>query len=50
MQLACLAAKRRGGQLWQNFREELPDIVRQSQVSGPILVIISRLQALNTEI
>ena len=48
--LMCLITKRRGGQLWQNFREELPDIVQQSQVSGPILVIISRLQALNTEI
>ena len=50
MLLAGLAAKRRGGQLWQTFREELPDIVRQSQVNGLVLVIISRLQALNTEI
>ncbi len=41
-----LAAKRHGGHLWQTFREELPDMVRE----GQILVIISRLQALNTEI
>ena len=45
-----LAAKRHGGHLWQTFREELPDMVREGQVSGPIWVIISRLQALNTEI
>ena len=50
MLLAGLAAKRRGGQLWQTFREELPDLVRQGRMSGQILVIISRLQALNTEI
>ena len=50
MLLAGLAAKRRGGQLWQTFREELPDIVRQGRMSGQVLVIISRLQALNTEI
>ena len=50
MLLACLAAKRRGGHLWQTFREELPDMVRGGQVNGFVLVIISRLQALNTEI
>ncbi len=48
--LTCLAAKRRGGHLWQTCREELPDMVSEGRVSGPILVIISRLQALNTEI
>ena len=48
--LTCLAAKRRGGHLWQTFREELPDLVRQRRMSGQVMVIISRLQALNTEI
>ena len=48
--LACLVAKRRGGHLWQTFREKLPDIVHQHWVSGQVLVIISRLQALDTEL
>ena len=48
--LTCLIAKRRGGRLWQTFREELPYIARRSQLRGPLLVILSRLQALNTEI
>ena len=50
MLLTCLAAKRRGGHLWQTFREELPDLVRQSRMSGQVLVIISRLQALKADI
>ena len=43
--LACLVAKRRGGHLWQTFREVLPDIV-QNRVSGQVLVIIDRISAL----
>ncbi len=47
--LSYLAAKRRGGRLWQTFHEKLPDIVHQHWVSGQVLVIISRLQALGIE-
>lgn len=42
--LTCLTAKRRGGQLWQTFREELPDIARWIP-GGHILVLINRLAA-----
>lgn len=48
--LSCLVAKRRGGQLWQTFREKLPDIVRQHWVSGQVLVIIDRISALRRDI
>ena len=44
--LVGLVAKRRGGHLWQTFREELPDIVRQNSINGQVLVIINRLEAL----
>ena len=43
--LTCLAAKRRGGQLWQTFREELPYIIRQSQLNGQMIIIVNRLAA-----
>ena len=43
--LTCLLAKRRGGQLWQTFREEFPYIARQSRLNGHVAVIISRLEA-----
>lgn len=43
--LTCLLAKRRGGQLWQTFREELPYIARQSPLNGHVKVIISRIEA-----
>ncbi len=43
--LTCLAAKRRGGQLWQTFREELPHIIRQSQLNGQMIIIVNRLAA-----
>lgn len=43
--LTCLIAKRRGGQLWQTFWEEFPDIAQQSRLSGHILVIVNRLAA-----
>ena len=42
--LTCLTAKRRGGQLWQTFRAELPNIARWMS-SGHILVLINRLAA-----
>ena len=48
--LASLVAKRRGGQLWQTFREELPNLVRQIPLNGQVVVILNRLQALHTEI
>ena len=44
--LTCLLAKRRGGQLWQTFREELPYIARQSRLNGHVSVIISRIEAM----
>ena len=43
--LTGLIAKRRGGQLWKTFREELPYITRQGPISGHILVILNRLEA-----
>ena len=43
--LTCLIAKRRGGQLWQTFREELPAIATLRPLSGHIVVIINRLAA-----
>ena len=43
--LTGLIAKRRGGQLGQTFREELPYIAEQNLVSGHIWVILNRLEA-----
>ena len=43
--LTCLIAKRRGGQLWRTFQEELPHIAKQGSLSGYILVILHRLEA-----
>lgn len=43
--LTGLIAKRRGGQLWQTFWEELPHIAKQRRLSGHILVIVNRLAA-----
>ena len=43
--LTCLLAKKRGGQLWQTFREEFPYIARQNRLSGHVAVIISRIEA-----
>jgi hypothetical protein len=43
--LTCLLAKRRGGQLWQTFREEFPNIARQSRLNGHVSIIISRIEA-----
>ena len=43
--LTCLIAKRRGGQLWRTFWEVLPDIARQSPLSGHTVVIVNRIAA-----
>ena len=43
--LTCLLAKRRGGQLWQTFREEFPYIARRNSLNGHIVVAISRIEA-----
>ncbi len=43
--LTCLLAKRRGGELWQTFREEFPYIARQSRLNGHVAVTISRIEA-----
>ena len=43
--LTGLIVKRRGGQLWQTFREELPHIAKQHLVNGHIWVILNRLEA-----
>lgn len=48
--LTCLLAKRRGGQLWQTFREELPYIARQKRLNGHVSVIISRIEATHENI
>ena len=47
--LTCLVAKSRGGQLWQTFHEEFPYIARQSQLSGHVAVIISRLEGMHRD-
>ena len=44
--LTCLLAKRRGGQLWQTFREEFPYIAKRNRLNGHIVVTISRIEAL----
>ena len=43
--LTCLLAKRRGGALWQTFREEFLYMARRNRLSGHIVVIISRIEA-----
>ena len=43
--LTCVLAKSRGGELWQTFREEFPYIARQNQLSGHVVVTISRIEA-----
>ena len=48
--LTCLLAKNRGGQLRQTFREEFPYIARQRRLNGYVVVIISRIEALQRNI
>jgi Ca-activated chloride channel family protein len=43
--LVCLVAKRRGGQLWQTFREEMPSLVRAQPLNGHVVVLVNRLEA-----
>ena len=44
--LTCLAAKRRGGDLWRTFYEELPNTMRgKHRASGQVAVILNRLAA-----
>lgn len=43
--LASLLAKRRGGQLWQTFREEMPSLVRAQPLNGHVVVLVNRLEA-----
>ena len=43
--LTCLLAKNRGGQLWQTFREEFPNIARRNRLNGHVVVTISRIEA-----
>ncbi len=44
--LTCLAAKGRGGDVWQTFHKVLPDIVSgQHAASDPVVVIINRFAA-----
>ena len=44
--LTCLAAKRRSGDLWRTFHEELPNTVRGShRASGQVVVIVNRIVA-----
>ncbi|MCG9131258.1 VWA domain-containing protein [Candidatus Poribacteria bacterium] len=48
--LTCLLAKNRGGQLRQTFREEFPYIARHRRLNGYVVVIISRIEALQRNI
>ena len=43
--LTSLLAKRRGGQLWQTFREEMPSLVRAQSLNGHVVVLVNRLEA-----
>lgn len=43
--LTSLVAKRRGGQLWQTFREELPSLVNAQPLNGHVVVLVNRLEA-----
>ena len=43
--LTSLLAKRRGGQLWRTFREEMPAIVRAQPLNGHVVVFVNRLEA-----
>ena len=44
--LTCLAAKRRGGDFWRTFQEQLPDTLREShRASGQVVVIVNRIAA-----
>ena len=43
--LTSLLAKRRGGQLWQTFREEMPSIVGKQPLNGHVVVLVNRLEA-----
>ena len=42
--LTSLLAKRRGGQLWQTFREEMPSIVGKQRLNGHLVVLVNRLE------
>lgn len=42
--LTSLLAKRRGGQLWQTFREEMPSLVRAQPLNGHVVVLVNRLE------
>ena len=42
--LASLLAKRRGGSMWQTFREELPSLVRAQPLNGHVVVLVNRLE------
>ena len=42
--LTSLLAKRRGGQLWQTFREELPTLVKKRPWNGHVVVLLNRLE------
>ena len=43
--LTSLLAKRRGGQLWQTVREEMPYLVRAQPLNGHVVVLVNRLEA-----
>ena len=43
--LTSLVAKRRGGLLWQTFREEMPFLVRAQPLNGHVVVLVNRLEA-----
>ena len=42
--LACLVAKRQGGQLRQTLREEMPSLVRAQPLNGHVVVLVNRLE------
>ena len=42
--LTSLLTKRRGGQLWQAFREEMPSLIKVRPLNGHVVVLVNRLE------
>ena len=43
--LTSLLARRRGGKLWQTFREEMPTLVGKQPLNGHLVVLVNRLES-----
>ena len=41
--LASFAARRRGGEIWKTFQEEIAQTIASQQLSGKVVVLVNRL-------